>query len=206
MPYMRNVFAIIISMVAIQTSSAAVASESKFERHQNAEAEASIERVAALQTKEFEKARNREIDIALAAYNEASFESERNLEIDASIERVTRARTLEFAEEMNARVDGDFARARNAEIDASMAAVDANRQQKAFDQARNTEIERSVALLQARRMPLETGSIAPAQACGASSKLQTFEIAIDEVTWASPSPVCHKYSPMTAGLVETPCE
>jgi hypothetical protein len=158
-----------------------------------------------LQTKEFEEARNREIDMATAAYDEARFENEQNLEIDASLERVTRARTLEFAEEMSARVDADFARARNAEIDASMGAVEASRQQEAFEQARNAEIERSVALVRAQNKPLETASIAPLQGCGASRKLRPFEPAT-EVTWTSPSPVCRKYSPMTAGLVETPCE
>jgi hypothetical protein len=164
-----------------------------------------MERVAALQTKEFEEARNCEINIATAAYNEARFENEQNLEIDSSMERVTRARTLEFAEEMNARVDADFARARNTEIDAALAAVKANSQREAFDQAKNAAIERSVVEVRAQSKPLETGSIATAQACGASSKVHAFDPAT-EVARASPSPACRKYSPITAGLVETPCE
>jgi hypothetical protein len=68
-----------------------------------------------------------------------------------------------FAEERNAeiyasiaavearRAQEEFAQARNAEIDASIAAVEARRAQEKFAQARNAEIDASIAAVEARR-------------------------------------------------------
>ena len=127
----------------------------------------------------FSRARNAEIEASLArvkAERDRAFTVARNLEINASVARVEAVRARELAMSlthcktpgsstprceaerarqlaMNDAVEespAEFARARNAEINASVARVEAERK-RAFIAARNAEINQSIAHVEERR-------------------------------------------------------
>jgi len=115
---------------------------------------------------EFAQARNAEIDASIAAAKAArehAFVEARYAEIEASIITVKSARESEFALRRTScespeaslppcegEVAANFAKARNAETDASIAAVAVARERR-FAEARNTEIETSILTVKAAR-------------------------------------------------------
>ena len=143
MSRMWNLLAVVVTMFAVPTIAvpafANSESDAAFALAQNAEIDASMARVEAVQT--------------------AEFEEERNAEIDASMAKVALVRSQEYGPEMRAKADADFARARNAEIDASLAAVANVRRDEAFAMARNAEIDASVAAVAAARRSSDVASI-----------------------------------------------
>jgi hypothetical protein len=116
----------------------------------------------------FARARNAEIDASMArvkALQAAEFEKERNAEIDASMATVALVRSDEYDQ-----ADADFARERNAEIDASLAAVANARQEEAFAMARNAEIDASLAAVAAARRSSDVESISDKLTTGSISE------------------------------------
>ena len=71
---------------------------------------------------------------------------------------------------LSEKADADFARARNAEIDASLAAVANARRDEAFAMARNAEIDASLAAVAAARRSSDVESISDKLTTGSISE------------------------------------
>jgi outer membrane protein OmpA-like peptidoglycan-associated protein len=144
-----------------------------FAAARNAEARASIAAVRAERARAFAAARNAEINISMArvaAERARAFRAARNAEINASMAAVAAERARAVAAARTAPINvaracqpyswltascrtesaAEFAAARNAEINASMARVAAERA-RAFAAARNAEINASMAAAAAQR-------------------------------------------------------
>lgn len=108
-------FAAVANELARETKEA---QELEFVSEQNRLAEASMARVTAIQSSEFARERNQEIESASSASEAARFAEQRNAEIERSLAAVAAARQEE-----------QFAAARNSEIALSISAVDGSRHQ-----------------------------------------------------------------------------
>lgn len=138
----------------------------RFAAARNAEIEASIAAVKAERVRKFAMARNAEIERSMAAVNaeRARVLAARNASITTasacqSYNWLTAACNAGASgtfllgrspDQVKADADADFAAARNAEIDASIARVKAERE-RAFAAARNAEINASIAVVEFRR-------------------------------------------------------
>ena len=104
---------------------------------------------------EFARARNAEIecvDGTRRSAQTAEFEKTPNAEVTPRWPRSPSFSAKEYAAQvLSEKANADFARARNAEIDASLAAVANARRDEAFAMARNAEIDASLAAVAAAR-------------------------------------------------------
>ncbi len=92
MSYMRMMLAIVLTGLAIpaegnlaSATEALDVSDANFARARNAEIDAALARVDAARTAELERMQNEEIDAASAASAQEKFNRERNQEINASL-------------------------------------------------------------------------------------------------------------------------
>lgn len=179
MSYMRIVIAIVLTGLAVPaTGNFAIAdetspvSDAEFARERNAEIDASMARVDAEKTAEFEHARNEEINRVLAAYRRAAFNRQRNDEINASLAAVAADRTREA----QATAEAEFERGQDALADASMARV-SSVQLAEFEKVRNQEIDSTMATYEYAKFAEERNSEIEASMAAAEQARRESEFA-----------------------------